>query len=232
MMNRRKLLCFFETSYLEDTFKDISDELHMPVMFKQKWSELHPIMLSKQVDTLIVECMQPNETLINYLKQTLDKNLVRKVLFLTYHDVYQKLIQKKLLLEVPRNWYNVMLPELTDNLKTLLIKTSAAINVPGQKFPRYEANFPIELSSLSSSQHMGAKMINLSYGGVQCTYPETTGFKQGDYVRLNVRLNDINKSHTLNAKIVWIDENNQAPKKMGLAFVSHQDMYSEMLNTI
>ncbi|MCH2533893.1 MAG: PilZ domain-containing protein [Bdellovibrionales bacterium] len=232
MMNRRKLLCFFESSYLEETFKDISNELHMPVMFKKQWSELHPILLSKQVDTLIIECMQPNETLITYLKQTLDKNLVRKVLFLTYHDVYQSLIKNRLLLEVPRNWYNVMLPELTDNLKTLLIKTSAAINVPGQKFPRYEANFPIEISSLSSSQNMGAKMINLSYGGVQCTCPTNTEFKAGEYIRLNVKLTDLNKSHTLNAKIVWIEDKAQAPKKMGLAFVSQQDMYSEMLNAI
>lgn len=231
-MIRRKFLCFFESTYLEDTFQEISEDLQIPVVFKQQWSQLHPLLLSKQVDTLIVECMSPNETLINYLKQALNKNLVRKVVFLTYHEVYQSLLQQKLLMEVPRDWYNVMMPELTDNIKTLLIKMSAAINVPGQKFPRYETNQNVELYSLSSSQSMGAKMLNISYGGLQCACPVDSNFKMGEYVRLNVKLTDLQKSHTLNAKVVWVEENTQAPKKMGLAFVSNQDMYSEMLNTI
>lgn len=233
-MNRRKLLCYFESSYLQETFQEISDELCMSIMFKKQWSQLHPILLSKQIDTLIIECSEPNEEYIVYLKQALQKGLVRNIFFLTYHEIHQKLIQQRHLLNLPKGWYNIMLPELTENLKTLLIKTSSGVlKVKNQKFPRYETNQSVVVHSLSNSKSMESKMINISYGGLQCTYLSEFEFKLGDFVRLNVKLDQINKSHTMNAKIVWIDPDSpKATKRMGLEFISNQDMYTEMLNYV
>jgi Tfp pilus assembly protein PilZ len=144
----------------------------------------------------------------------------------------KKLQQKKWLLDIPKGWYNVTLPELTDNLKALLVKTSGAIKVEGQKFPRYETNQPLEIHSLNNSQAISTKMLNISYGGLQCSFMSESEFKMGDYVRLNIKLNELNKTHSLNAKVVWVEDKKQASKKMGLAFVSNQDMYTKMLNYV
>jgi len=77
-----------------------------------------------------------------------------------------------------------------------------------------------------------SKIENISRGGVFIRGP-LEDLSRGDLLRVNFNLDELNKTHTMSAKVVWTDGNvDESERTAGLQFMTKEDIYSQLLNTL
>lgn len=118
------------------------------------------------------------------------------------------------------------------NVLGLVRKMLVAKRVPKQIFKRFSTNQITELEALSSGDNVLSSMYNLSKGGAYCEFESSHDIGVGDVVRVKVSLTDANRTHVVNARVVWTTQRGRFSGRFGcgLKFVNAQDTYKALLS--
>jgi len=84
---------------------------------------------------------------------------------------------------------------------------------------RFATSQEAEVSFLTSGGVMSSKIRNLSKGGAYLEFLQPAPIKVGELVNLKMELKDVNRSYTLQAKIVWTSRTNTRGAGIGVEFV-------------
>ncbi len=98
---------------------------------------------------------------------------------------------------------------------------------------RYPTNQIAKVELVTEGSLHDSHMFNLSKGGAYIELPQDLKLDEGDLLRLDIHLAQIDKKHDLHAKVVWT--NKQARWNMGqsvgVEFISPDDIYSTLLDS-
>lgn len=130
---------------------------------------------------------------------------------------------------------NVVVLDKPYNPKDLLgvsKKLLTEVKVNQRKFRRFPTNQLARLESYQTSLELSANVDNISLGGA-CIKGDIKELSKGDLLKVEFELNEVKKSHILNAKVVWTtgkvgDVNRMA----GLVFVPKEEVYNQLLGSM
>ncbi|MCB0407796.1 MAG: PilZ domain-containing protein [Bdellovibrionales bacterium] len=116
-------------------------------------------------------------------------------------------------------------------LKGITLKLMQSRNLPQQMFKRFKTNQPLSIESYSTGEQMESSMFNLSVGGAYFEAEKKPSASIGDLVKLQVNLNDVDKSHMMNARIVWTTRKGaySGGYGVGVKFVRNEEIYKQLL---
>jgi len=101
-----------------------------------------------------------------------------------------------------------------------------------RQFRRFETAQSVMLESYERDFTAQSAIQNISRGGVLIK-GQLDDMAKGDLMRVNFSLDQINKTHTMSAKVVWTDGDVDSPEReAGLQFMSREAIYSHLLNHI
>lgn len=125
-------------------------------------------------------------------------------------------------------------PPVEKDLMGLVRKLISAKKVPQQMDRRYHTDQLADFESLSGGECILSNMYNLSRGGAYCEYSGDTTVSVGDFVRVRVRLADVQKMHTINAKVVWTTRRGRFSGRngVGLKFVKPADVHRYLMEKV
>ncbi len=119
------------------------------------------------------------------------------------------------------------------SLRKLCLKLSEKPKSLSQIFKRYSTDLSLEIENLYDGRGVSSRMINLSLGGAQCLSEKDPKFHEGDLVRLKIKLEEVDRFHNMNAKVVWINEDAVTGQMgFGLEFISEHDLYTQLIERI
>jgi Tfp pilus assembly protein PilZ len=119
-------------------------------------------------------------------------------------------------------------------LKGLTLKLMQSRNLPQQMFRRFKTNQPLKIESYSTGEHIESSMFNLSVGGAYFETEKKPTAAVGDLVKMQVNLNDVEKSHMMNARIVWTTRKGSYSGGFGVGvkFVRNEEIYKQLLEKL
>ncbi len=112
-------------------------------------------------------------------------------------------------------------------LITLTLKMLSHDRVFHRFHKRFSVDLTTNLENFGDGKKSKAYLKNLSQGGAFAVADRT--FRTGDVVFLNITLDQINKHHRMNAKVVWTGRNDSGDSCVGLRFVSAEEVYRNLL---
>lgn len=119
-------------------------------------------------------------------------------------------------------------------LKGLTLKLMQTRNIPQQMFKRFKTNQPLKIESYSTGEQIDSSMFNLSVGGAYFETDKKPTAAIGDLVKMQVNLNDVEKSHMMNARIVWTTRKGSysGGYGIGVKFVRNEEIYKQLLEKL
>ena len=84
------------------------------------------------------------------------------------------------------------------------------------------------LEAYSSDFKLETTINNISRSGVRIE-GALTGLRNGDLLRLHFNFDEINKSRTMSARVVWVKKEGDNKEEAGLEFVSQKAVYQYLL---
>lgn len=88
-------------------------------------------------------------------------------------------------------------------LKGLARKLIVDKSIAQQIYRRYRTQQPALIESILSNEKMESKMYNLSVGGAYFELPRKPELRVGDLMRVKIPLQDVNRHHQINGRVVW-----------------------------
>lgn len=120
------------------------------------------------------------------------------------------------------------------SLKGLTIKLMQSRSLPQQMYKRFKTNQPLSIESYSTGEQIASSMFNLSVGGAyfETEMKPTAGI--GDLLKMQVNLNDMDKSHLMSARIVWTTKKGaySGGYGVGVKFVRNEEIYKQLLEKL
>lgn len=105
------------------------------------------------------------------------------------------------------------------------------VKVNQRKFRRFPTNQTAHLESYKTSLEISANVDNISLGGV-CIKGDIKDIAKGDLLKVEFQLDEVKKSHVLNAKVVWTaGKVGDIDRMAGLLFVPKEEVYSQLLGS-
>ncbi|MAE73233.1 MAG: hypothetical protein CL675_04005 [Bdellovibrionaceae bacterium] len=100
-------------------------------------------------------------------------------------------------------------------------------NSPAQRHKRFTTSQDVRIEAMVSGVMTTSQMLNLSKGGAYIELDELAGWNEGELVRLNIPMKDLNKNHTMHGRVVWTTARHKKSGKpgLGLEFVPNDDVY-------
>lgn len=101
-------------------------------------------------------------------------------------------------------------------------------------YRRFATNQIANLEVLPTGASYPTHIFNLSKGGAFLEAPDDIQFRQGDIVKLDIRLRQINRKHGVHAKVVWTHGKASWNKgqSVGVEFLSTENIYQHMLSSL
>lgn len=117
------------------------------------------------------------------------------------------------------------------NLKGLVKKLVKQRQIPQQQFKRFRTNQSMDVENYSTGESVETSLFNLSVGGA---YFESQGKYQagiGDLLKMSVQLNDLRRSHMMNAKVVWTTRKGtySGGYGVGVRFVKNDEVFNHLM---
>lgn len=125
-------------------------------------------------------------------------------------------------------------PYIYKALKGLTIKLMQTRNLPQQMFKRFATNQPLSIESYATGELINSSMFNLSVGGAYFETDVKPTASVGDLVKMQVNLNDVERNHMMNARIVWTTRKGSYSGGYGLGvkFVRNEELYKQLLERL
>lgn len=112
--------------------------------------------------------------------------------------------------------------------RKLLIQRS----IQQQMHRRFRTQQKAQIETFLNGEVFETQMYNLSRGGAYCEFPELPrALGIGEIVRLKVRIDECEKSYTMNARVVWTTRKGaySGVPGIGVKFVKQSDVYRHLL---
>ncbi len=122
-------------------------------------------------------------------------------------------------------------PAKDKNLVGLVKKLLIMRSLPQQRYKRYLTREKAQLETYLSGKAWSTNLYNLSEGGAYCEFESKPQLETGDLVRLKIHLDNVEKQHSINAKVVWTAKKghiNGAPA-VGMMFVKSSEIYQHLM---
>jgi len=97
----------------------------------------------------------------------------------------------------------LMRPTAERNLITLVKKLVSLKDVPKQRYRRYNTNQSVVFEHTARGERIPSQMFNLSRGGAYCEFPEGQSLNMGERYRMQIFINETQRTYTLDAVVVW-----------------------------
>lgn len=119
-------------------------------------------------------------------------------------------------------------------LKGLTLKLIQSRNLPQQMYKRFKTNQPMNIESYSTGEQISSSMFNLSVGGAYFETEKKPTASVGDLVKMQVNLNDVDKSHMMSARIIWTTKKGaySGGYGVGVKFVRNEEIYKQLLEKL
>lgn len=113
-------------------------------------------------------------------------------------------------------------------------KLLTARHLVQQKHKRFPTQQSAVLETFMSGESLPSQIYNLSVGGAYCEFFGKSNVSVGDLVKLKVQLDDLDRLHVINAKIVWITRNGNRTggPGAGMRFVKYDDIYRQLMEKV
>lgn len=116
----------------------------------------------------------------------------------------------------------------------LIRKLMVSRVIPQQMFKRYRTDQIVDLETLASGDVIPTSMYNLSKGGAYCEHDGVKAVSVGDLIRLRFRLQEVNRDHSLNARVVWTTRKGRFSGRsgLGLKFIRPEDVHRLLMEKV
>lgn len=191
-----------------------------------------PASLSSTLDInssmVVYNCTAYSSSLIDFSQSLREMSYLGPILLLVkIPDV--KVLEK---FEKLKNTVLIEKPYERKDLLGIARKFLKDAQVNQRQYRRFDTEQSALLESYQRDFVVQSRIENISRGGVFIRGP-LEDLSRGDLLRVNFNLDELNKTHTMSAKVVWtegrVDENERTA---GLQFMSKEDVYSQLLNKI
>jgi len=196
------------------------------------FSTSRPASLASNLDInssmVIYNCTSFSSSLIDFSQNLREINYLGPVLILV------KIPDVKVLEDFKpmKNTVLVEKPYTRKDLLGIARKFLKDAQVNQRSHRRFETDQSALLESYQRDFVVQSKIENISRGGVFIRGP-LEDLSRGDLLRVNFNLDELNKTHTMSAKVVWTDGNvDESERTAGLQFMTKEDIYSQLLNTL
>ncbi len=122
-------------------------------------------------------------------------------------------------------------PARDKNLVGLVKKLLIMRSLPQQRFQRFLTREKAQMETYLSGKTWTTHMYNLSEGGAYCEFEAKPQLETGDLVRLKVHLDDVEKQHSVNAKVVWLTKKGhiKGGPGAGVMFIKNSEIYQHLM---
>ncbi len=106
--------------------------------------------------------------------------------------------------------------------------------VPQRLAERFYTDNPSQIESFGTAAKTNSRMLNLSRTGAYLELNESPKFAVGDLIRLDVELNQLRKTRSVHAKVVWLSPlaSTSGGFGTGVHFIPDNQVYRHMLNMV
>lgn len=106
--------------------------------------------------------------------------------------------------------------------------------VPQRLSERFYTDSPSQIESFGTAAKTQTRMLNLSRTGAYLECNESPKFAVGDLIRLDVELNQLRKTRSVHAKVVWVSPLTSTAGGFGTGvhFIPDNQVYRHMLNMV
>ncbi|MCB0379256.1 MAG: PilZ domain-containing protein [Bdellovibrionales bacterium] len=119
-------------------------------------------------------------------------------------------------------------PYENKDLQGVAVKLINEAKVKQRRWRRYDTDQTAWLESYTSEFSVSTVIKNISKGGA-CISGDLSTMSKGDLLRIQFDLDEINKSHTMSAQVVWTSGEVGGERMAGLQFVSKETVYQSLL---
>jgi Tfp pilus assembly protein PilZ len=106
--------------------------------------------------------------------------------------------------------------------------------VPQRLAERFYTDHPSQIESFGTAAKTNSRMLNVSKTGAYLETNESPKFAVGDLIRLDVELNQLRKTRSVHAKVVWVSPLHSSAGGFGtgIHFIPDNQVYRHMLNMV
>ncbi len=106
--------------------------------------------------------------------------------------------------------------------------------VPQRLAERFYTDNPSQIESFGTAAKTQSRMLNVSRTGAYLECNESPKFAVGDLIRLDVELNQLRKTRSVHAKVVWVAplSSTSGGFGTGIHFIPDNQVYRHMLNMV
>lgn len=106
--------------------------------------------------------------------------------------------------------------------------------VPQRLSERFYTDNPSQVESFGTTAKTNTRMLNVSRTGAYLECNESPKFAVGDLIRLDVELNQLRKTRSVHAKVVWLSPltSTSGGFGTGVHFIPDNQVYRHMLNMV
>lgn len=115
---------------------------------------------------------------------------------------------------------------------TRKLMTQRTINQ--QRFRRFKTHQNAKVETYLTAESLDSKMFNLSMGGAYVEFAGKPTIGVGDIIRIQVPLQDLERRHQMNAKVVWTTRKGSYSGGFGVGvrFVKDKDVYRQLMDKV
>lgn len=192
------------------------------------YQSLNNALIELSVDLIVFYTQNFDHDDYEFLMSTRRKGYSRSILVLS-HDLsipsfFESYDRQKL--------HYLGMPNSMAKIKSLVLKLLENPNMREQRHTRYLTQETVNVENINSGEIISSKMINLSKGGAFCLLENGGNVNEGDVVRIKINLKQLQKNHSLGAKIVWKRPTEKDCIAIGLKFISPDALYRYILEKV
>lgn len=119
-------------------------------------------------------------------------------------------------------------------LKGIARKLIVTRGMPQQMYKRFKTNQKLQIETYGSGETLESSMFNLSVGGAYFESDGENSLTVGDLVKMQVQLTDVDKSHMMNARVIWTTRkgDHSGGYGAGVKFVRNEEIYKTLMEKI
>lgn len=119
-------------------------------------------------------------------------------------------------------------------LRGLTRKLLTQKSVSQQIHRRFRTNQDTKLETYMTGQAIESRMYNLSVGGAYFEFHKKQDLVVGDLLKMKISLNDMQREHAVNARVVWTVRRGLIDGKpgCGVRFVKGQELYRQLVEKV
>lgn len=213
----------YETKTLIDTLK----ELNLNIQLILNWEDFSKeIKEQKEIQFIIINMDQLDTSQSNLLFSTnfLKNKISTLILFNKINDIDQRRFKKHphlFLLEKPTQ---------PQDLVGVAMKLLSRESIQQRMFRRFPVAVGGTVESYRSGKSTLVSIKNLSKGGA--LIESRSPFQRGEVVFIDILLDQLNRKHRLNARVVWVSDQSSDHPTLGVSFITQEDVYKDLLGKV